>query len=609
MVRFANLARTAPLRRPLIALVAVVVVALGALTIRASIAVDATRDEVENCLSAMVGGRLRLIGSATSRLLPWPGIHFDRAVLVRAEDGEALAQMEALDVSLDVAALLLGRPHPQEIRLSRPEIRFAVGEPRTSVAAAAGYLRRLRPTTVVIEKGRMIAATPFGEETLDGIEARVSWPRPSANATLRAAFRWRGEAVTLDLETPSPELLIAGDRAAGALRLTSPFLRLGFSGEAGLTPAPRIVGTGEIELVDAARFARWTGLPRTADVLAGRWRIDGDASADARGVVFSNARVDLAGNKGQGVLNWRWDLPRPRLGGTIAFSDIDQTNEARRPFGPGWRALALDRAGFGPDYDLRLSTPSLKAGGVTLTRVAASLLVGEGRLHAEIGSAELFGKPVSVTARGTLEPDGLKAQIRGSGDDLPIADLAALAAIPGIEAGRAIVALEAETRCATLGACLGAIGGRLRVGLKAATVTGASPFADVSRFHPIVPRPTRAAVTTTWDRADADLRFTGPRVDVDKVEVIGQSARFTFAGKGDFATGAVDLLGNAYFPAFRPDPTRSGTTDVTVPMRLGGTLRRLEATARDLPAPAAPQTPTAAPAPATAEPPAPAPSP
>ncbi len=588
MVRFANLARTARLERPLIALVAVVVLAIGALTIRASIAVDATRDEVEDCLSALVGGRLRIIGSATSRLLPWPGIHFDEATLVRADDGATLARMEAVDVSLDVAALLLGRPRPQEIRLTRPEIRFAVADPRTSVTAAAAYLDRLKPTTVVIEKGRVVADTPLGEEILDGLEASIAWPRPSANATLRAAFVWRGEATTLDLETPSPELLVASDRAAAALRLTSPFLRLAFSGDAGLTPAPRIVGTGEIELVDAARFARWAGLPRTADVLAGRWRIEGDASADARGVAFSNARVDLAGNKGQGALTWRWDLPRPRLGGTIAFSDIDLSNERRRPFGPGWRALALDRAGFGPDFDLRLSSPSLVAAGVTLTRVAASLLVGEGRLHAEIGTAQFFGKTVSLMARGTLEADGLKAQIRGSGDDLPIADLAALAAIPGVEGGRAAVAFEAETRCGVLGACLAAVGGRLRVGVEAATVTGASPFADISRFHPIVPKPTRAAVTTTWDRADADLRFTGSHVDVDKVEVVGKSARFTFSGRGDLATGAVDLLGNAYFPAFRPDPTRNGTTDVIVPMRLGGTLRRLEATARGQPAPAKP---------------------
>jgi hypothetical protein len=85
------------------------------------------------------------------------------------------------------------------------------------------------------------------------------------------------------------------------------------------------------------------------------------------------------------------------------------------------------------------------------------------------------------------------------------------------------------------------------------------------------------------------MRLAGPRATVERVEILGQGARFLFSGRGDLTTGALDLTGHAYFPAFRPDPARTGSDEVAVPMRIGGTLRRLEAMARDAaPGPDAP---------------------
>jgi AsmA protein len=467
------------LRRSAIALLAVVLVAVGAMAIRATITVDAARHEVEDGLTALTGVPLRLGGGATVRLLPWPSVRFERVSLERADDSRVVARMDALDVSLDVAALVLGRLRPEELRLVRPEVRLDDAEIRPTIAALATLLPGWKPITMTVEKGRLIVASASGEETLDAIDARLAWPRPSANLSLRAGFRWRGESVGLDVDGPSPVRLVQGESGPTSLRLTAAPLRLTFSGTGGLLLPPRFEGNGDVEIVDAARFARWTGRPRTRDLLAGRWRLDGHLTADGRGVTLPSARLDLAGNKAEGTLTLRWDGARPRLSGTLAFADLDLSGERRHPLGRGWRDLAIDRNAQPQDLDLRLSTPSLKIAGLALSRVALALHAAEGRVRAEIGSAELFAKPVAATLRGSLGPGGLEALVRATGDDLPLADLATRLEIPGVEAGRATAVLDGAVRCATLGACASAIDGHLRIDARATRVTGATPFADM----------------------------------------------------------------------------------------------------------------------------------
>ena len=583
-------------KRPVIALLILALVALGALAFRATITADAARNEVENGLSALFHAPLRLEADATPRLLPWPGVLFERVTLTRIDDGRVLARMDGLDVALDVAALLLGRVRPEEVRLVHPDIRLDNLATRLDAPAVAALLTGWRPITVVVEKGRLSVALANGDETFESIDARLAWPRPSANLQLRTGFRWRGEAAGFDLECPSPTRLLDGESGSASLRLTSAPVRLTLAGTGALLMPFRFEGTGDLEIVDAARFARWTGWPRTPDLLAGRLRIDGRLAAEPRGITLSTTRLDLAGNRAEGALSLRWDGLRPRLSGTLAFADLDLSSPHRRPWGQGWRTLALDRAGRTLDLDLRLSATTVKTADLALTRVGAALHAAEGHLRADIGSAEAYGKPVTVALRGDLTDDGIEARVRAGAEDLPLAEIADLLAVPGVDGGRLSAGLDGTLRCTTLGACAAATEGRLRLEGRAVRVTGASPFADITRFRPIVPQSNGATVSTTWDGVLVDMHLAGSRADVVGLEILGQGARFFFTGRGDLVTGGLDLTGHAFFPAFRPDPARNGTSEISVPMRIGGTLQRLEATARDA-APPTENPPAASPAP------------
>ncbi len=594
MVSFAPLAAPARLKRPALALVAIGALVVGAAAMRASISAEDARAAAQDALSAMAGRPLRIEGTPTTRLLPWPRVRFAPARIVASGDEVPIAETARLDASLDVAALLLGRIRPDEIRLVEPTARIDVAGAGSSLFALARRFGEWRPTTVTIERGRVVFVAGTAEETIEGLDARLAWPRPSANVDLRSAFRWHGEAVTFAVETPSAGLLAAGTPGRLDLRFVSESARAVLSGDTALFGAPLFEGRADLELVDAARFARWSGLPRHRDLLAGHLRATGRLTVDDRGGTLSDGRFDLAGNRAEGAVSWRRDLAHPRLAGTLAFADVDLTSEENRPFGAGWGDIPLDRAGLGWDFDLRLSAPRVRLPALTLDRVATSLLVADGRLNAEIGTADVFGKPISFVVRGAVEASGLRAQLRATADDLPLADVATLFGVDGVEAGRLGVSLDAESRCRTLRNCPSGTEGTVRVRARAAAVTGNSPFADVSRFHPIVPKPSGPRVTTTWDEADAVLRFAATDVTVDRLAARSKAARFLFSGKSDLATGAVSLLGTAYFPAFRPDPARPADAETAVPLRLGGTLGRLDVTIPD----AAPSsTPAAAPPP------------
>jgi hypothetical protein len=334
MGRLANLLEPTRLKRAAIALIVILVVTLGALAMRATIDAEAARHQVEAALGNLTGRPIRLQGSSSVRILPWPSVRYFDVTL--ADGDRPFATMGELDVDLDVAALLLGRLRPNEILLARPEIQLPADLPLPSTAAVAGWLASLATTSIVVEKGRVAFSRDADEEILDGVDARLSWPRPSANAVAEATFRWRGEKVTIEAESPSPSTLVAAGSGPLALRLVSGPLRLTLSGTGGLLSQTRFLGTVAIDIADDARFARWTGRPHIPDLLAGRLRLDAQATVDAAGATLPTVRVDLAGNKGEGALTWTWDRPRSALAGTLAFADLDLTTDRRRPFATGW---------------------------------------------------------------------------------------------------------------------------------------------------------------------------------------------------------------------------------------------------------------------------------
>jgi hypothetical protein len=113
---------------------------------------------------------------------------------------------------------------------------------------------------------------------------------------------------------------------------------------------------------------------------------------------------------------------------------------------------------------------------------------------------------------------------------------------------------------------------------------GVSPFADVSRFHPVALAATSAPKKTRWPRADLDAHVLGTGLTIDSLTMVGDLTALALAGSGDLVGGRVDLTGRATFPSILLDPARNSTGTLTVPLRIQGPIDRLEVTPGTAPA-------------------------
>ena len=590
--------------RTAVALFVALVVALAALALRATVTPETVHAEIERTLAQWLGRPVMLTGLGEAHLLPTPGVRFTGATLAEA-DGRVLATAEAIDVSLAAAALLRGVTRPASLTFTRPELRLA-GTDLPDRAALAEIERRWAapdPVEVSIEAGRIVFASR--PETVEAIDADLAWGGAKGRLSLTTGFRWRDAPAKLTLRGPTLGDTRRLHPAELTLAFEGPGVDLSFDGTLTRGDLPRLAGKLRLALADPARLARWSGEDRLAALVAGPIDLAGRLDVGIAAATLSLDRAGLATTAATGALSLRWDLADPLFAATLACDTIDLRDGRPPLFGPGWAGLTL--AGRRPPLalDVRLSARRVVARSFELERVAASLHLAEGLLNAEIGEATLWRRPFAVVLRGEFDDEGLRTTLRGTVRDLPMTELARFLDVDGVDAGTIGFDAEAGGRCARLGDCPTALDARLRATATGVGVTGLSPFAEVSRFHPIALAARASEKKTVWSRADLDLRLRGDKARIETLETIGETANLSLGGAVDLATGHVDLAGLAGFPGVRLDPDRNPRASLSVPIHVGGTLRRLEIgpgspLARTAPPPESGEATTPPPVPATA---------
>lgn len=547
--------------------IAVGLLILGIVVLRGAIAPDGVRARLEAALAEAIGAPIRLSGASDVRLTPLPRIEWRDAVLTDATTGAPLLSAATIETSLALTPLLRGVAEPTSITLDGARIALDQTRLRTVLSHASAlpaFDLRLRRSTLdlTLAVGRV--------ERFEAVEGKIVRSAAALSADLTG--RWRDETVGLEVSAPlgpaATRWRVVAEAAGAALK----------AGGLRATDRVGLDGTVALTVPDPARLAKLLALGPRGDLLRAPATLEADLTATPTSLTLADLRLTLAGSTATGSLALSIADTEPALSGTLAFADLDLTKSAPI-FGDGWRDLALDDHRPVPALDLRLSAKRLIAPRFELMRPAASLNLADGRLNAEIGDAGLWDRPVSAVLVGDFGKGGLAARLRALAKDLPAIEVGRLFAIDGVEAGAISAAFEGETRCATLGACAAAIEGRLRLSATGLAVTGASPFGDVTRFHPIVVAPKAATRKAVWPEAEADIRLAGTAATVDVVEIRGADARFALKGTGDLSNGAVDLTGHAFFRNLRAAPAAEPTDRVIrIPLQIHGTIRKLTIT-------------------------------
>lgn len=532
---------------------------------------DAVRGELIRTLSAYLGTPIALEGSTEVSVFPTLKVRFRDARLASG-DGSVAAEMSALVVRLDVLSLLIGDVAVSEIALRDPVVHLARRLDVDGLVPNRKTLAQLTPARIVVENGRVEVGEPGRDvaERLDAITASFVWPREKSGASLDAAFRWRGEPITLALHGLGPRALSAGDAGSVALTLTSAPLRVAFDGKGMIADMLQLDGAIEASSPDLAKAWRLFGRDLGSTELLRNFSIAGRMRSLGFAATLSNAAVAIDGNKGEGVVSVRLDAVRPQIRGTLALDTLDITRYVARLAATDWRTVPTDRPALGKaDLDLRLSASQVKAGAARLERVAAALLVKDGRIDAELGEATLAGGSVRAILRGEPKADGLRATGRIAVANASAGGLAAVVGLAGVEDGRLSLTVEGESSAADLDGLLAGVSGRFSGEGRAVSLKGMNAVASGARYLPIAQKTPVASGAATFDKVALEGNLSGRLLQVRRIDADGAALAARLSGEASLATGLLSLRGQLSLPEAG---TRETTRRVTLPIRIGGTI-------------------------------------
>jgi len=384
---------------------------------------------------------------------------------------------DSIVANIDVLPLLIGQTSVSQLVLDRPRLRLTTTFDQAGLTPAPALLTRMLPASIVVHDGEIQLVSPDGArtETVQAIEADVRWPRALGNLSLDGTALWRGERLTLSMQGIAPPRLAAGESGDLDLTLDLAALRLTFSGSAHLSDRLQLDGTVSLAADEPHRIANLlaplpaAGGPAPTPVsppapsapgthgTMSSVAVAGHIKSQGWMASVSDARAKVGNVDADGVLSVRFDLARPQLRGTLAIGDIDLSPAvaalSRRSW-LDWSPAPLIAAGL--DLDLRLSVGEARVGATRLTNLAASFLVSDGQIHADIGDADVLGGSGSLTAHGAVDRDGIKAGGRISLLGLSFNALRSLLRLDGVPAATGNIALVAdfETAGATLRAAI-----------------------------------------------------------------------------------------------------------------------------------------------------------
>jgi AsmA protein len=556
--------------------------------IRHVVPTEQVRAEIERALSEAAGEPLRLTGRAEAGVFPSLAIRFQDATVQRVDgqrvegqqsDGaRPLASMASLKVSVALSSLLLGRVEVTTVQLERPTLAVAAGLDAAALAPTRAALARLQPLTLVVDDGTVALTDPVSgrTETVEKIDGTFAWQRLAGNASLDARLRWRGEDVALTAQGLGPRGLVDGRSGPTVLTLAAAPLTLSFNGKGVLTETMQFDGGFSASVADAARLARWLGWDAGQARALRDIAVEGRLRAVGLAATLADARISVDGNRAEGVISARADLPRPQVRATLAFDTLDIA-PYQAAMADLSRDLVVDQSLLGRlDLDLRASAQSVSTGLGPLSGVGATLLMKNGRFDAELGEMHAFGGDGTLLVRGTSDADGLDVSARFGMTDMTADAVGPAFGVSALQKGRLSLTADARAQGRTLGALIRGFNGRARVDVRDLAVAGAEPLSTFTQFRTVAMRLPSTGRVSSFDRATVDLAFDRSKARIDRLQADGAAMALKLAGSADFATGWLDLVGTVA-PRARATAALAGAVVAEVPLRIAGSITSPEA--------------------------------
>lgn len=317
-----------------------------------------------------------------------------------------------------------------KIMIDNPVIRVATsasvasdGEVEEALPLILSQLSVLAFEKLQVRRGTLILASQDGSrEVFSEITAEVVSNRKGAY-TGKGSTSYRGTTIVFDAAWSYPT---DGKPPRIPLKLTlkSALLDASIDGKLDVNDGLRLQGAAEVSAPKLRQLARWFGIAVPSGGDLRNLNIKGTLDWGAGTLTFSRATLSVDGNEGTGALALKTSEALPFLGGTLAFQNFNlaqlsvltPTLASMWPlgFGAGEEEGTLSLlTRF--NADLRISAAKVTLPYLQTGRGAATIVVKDGRLLADIAELEMeggtFGGQITADMSASIPRYGLNGKL------------------------------------------------------------------------------------------------------------------------------------------------------------------------------------------------------
>jgi AsmA protein len=399
------------------------------------------KQRVADQLSQLTGRHVALEGSSSVSLRPYLGVSYDNVIFSDSRDvsGKPLISIEVLKARLGLFAALVGDAQLTEVELIRPHFNLRIdSNGKKNWLPDQGQIGAhiskqvpgddLRLGTIRIEDGIAELFDESRQEThqLTAITGSVSWPNIGATAKAEISSVWRGEIMNLTASVADPLAWLRNEKSEISVKLSSKPLIFSLDGTTDRNSL-RSEGNLSASTPSPKRLADWLGWQVAAIQKLDASSISGVVATQGNGFEFPEASISIAGHEGQGSLQLtRRDDGLFAINGTVAFNTI-----ALPEFNSLWAAspLSTDSSEYdlsilqGIALDVRLSAKTASTAPFSMSNLAASVIVKDGRAGFDIGHAEIIGGTVVGSINLQKLDDSISAAANFTLSDIELGEL------------------------------------------------------------------------------------------------------------------------------------------------------------------------------------------
>lgn len=524
------------------------VVAIGLLGLQSwDVALGRVQRGAIKAIEERTGFVVKAIERAEIALLPLPRISLSQVTFTQ-RDGALAGEAVRVKAHLRLLPLFSGQISFDRVDLVAPRIDIAVPAGSDGIAEwltpALAELEQLQSQSkIVISAGSVfLRANDAIQSVVRDLNLVIDERSRNEPLALSGQLNWRGVPTEVNLLWP-----MVGGNAKAALSATSSLLKLRFEGSRSGPGEPVISGPLVLSTPSLPKLLGWFDEESRLGSALGSVAISADIQVKPREVSFSNAIVNLDGERLDGAIKLAETGGRFALSGTLAGATLDLGRIVDRLPVP-----AVDVADTTPfdleawtarDIDLRISVDAARLKGARLNDVATYLLVKKGRFETGLLRAGAYGGSVKSRLLAIATPAGVDIKLQAGLDKLNIgqaaSDLPQLGRLSGT--GNLQFALDGVGR--TYDELLGSFTGRINLAARQGEIGG---FA----FGELLRRAERSPVQalrdwrqgkTPYETISANAGIAGGLLALTEAQMIGANYRFNLAGSAALRTRTLDM--------------------------------------------------------------------